>query len=89
MNDEQPNEIIITHGINAHTKAGAISGVDSDYDADGRPLVILALRPGESPSSRVNLYEGDTFQLEPELWQVTEITRPNTDRWAAKLTQLR
>lgn len=82
-------EIIITHGINPHTKAGSIGGVDTDFDAEGRPVVILAPGTNDGWSDRVELHEGETFEVGPELWQVTEITDPNTDYWAAVLNRLR
>lgn len=90
MSDENSEiEIVVTHGIQPHTKAGAIGGVDSEFGPDGRPLIVLSLGPDDGPSVRVDLHEGDTFELGPELWQVTKIKDPNTIFWAGFLTRRR
>lgn len=89
MNDDRPAKISVTQGNNPRTKAGSISGADSEYDADGRPLIVLSLAPKSGTSVRVDLHEGDTFELGPELWLVTEISLPNTDLWSAELAQVR
>lgn len=89
MKDGYLTEIIVTHGINPHTKAGSVGGVDTYFDDEELPTVILSLGQKDGPSGRVHLHEGDTFELGPELWEVTEITEPNTDYWAAVLNRLR
>lgn len=88
MDETRPKEFI-RHGIQVHTDAGAIGGVDSLYDDGGRPIVILAAMPQEGGFTDHELHEGDTFELGPELWQVTEIVYPNTDGWYTVLTRVR
>lgn len=88
MDDERPTEII-RQSIKNRTDAGSIGGVNAYFDDDKRPTVMLSVIPKEAPSARIELHEGDTFELGPELWQVTEIVGPNTDRWVAVLIQLR
>lgn len=90
MSDKPLGRKVVQHGRQYFTDAGAIGGVDSEFDDDGRPIVILAVMPdGGDDSVDLDLHEGDTFELGPELWQVTEISDPNTDGWAADVTRLR
>lgn len=89
MNEKGQVEISVAHGTNPGTGAGSIGGVDSEFDADGRPIVILSAMPNEGGFTDHELHEGDTFELGPELWEVTKIDDPNTDYWTAVLTQLR
>lgn len=90
MKDGYLTEITVTHGIKCSTKAGSIGGVDTYFDDDGRPTALLAAMPKEEGGfTDLHLHEGDTFELGPELWEVTEITEPNTDYWAAVLNRLR
>lgn len=88
MDDTRPKQFI-RHGIQAHTDAGAIGGVDTFFDEDSRPTALLAATPEGGTSTRVELHEGDSFELGSELWQVTEISSPNTDFWYVVLTQVR
>lgn len=76
-------------GTKSKTRAGSIGGVDAYVDDESRATVILASIPKGGESTRVHLHEGDTFELGPELWQVTEISSPNSERWVAMLTQVR
>lgn len=88
MNEERPQQII-RKGISPRTDAGAIGGSECYVDDNKVPTVLLALAPKDGPSGRVELHEGDTFELGPELWEVTKIDDPDTSFWTAVLTRLR
>lgn len=89
MEDKQLGELAVFHGNNPSSHAGSVGGVDTYFDAEDRPVVILAAMPNEGGYTDHHLHQGETFELGPELWEVTEIIDPNTDGWAATLTRLR
>lgn len=90
MNDKPLGRRVIQHGRKYRTRAGAIGGVNAYLDDDGRPTAILAIMPdGEYESGRQFLHVGETFELGPELWEVTEIEAPNRTYWATVVNQLR
>lgn len=89
MTDNDSKQISIAAGTNPSTEAGSIGGMEAYFDGDGRVVALLSIAPRDSTSVRRELHEGDTFELGPELWQVTKIDDPNTDYWTAVLTQLR
>lgn len=89
MNDKKLMETSIVQGVKSRSDAGSVGGVNAYLDDDELPTVILATMPKDGESTRVYLHEGDTYELGAELWQVTEIKRPNSPRWVAILTQLR
>lgn len=88
MDDTRPKEFI-RHGIQVRTATGRIGGSDTFFDDDGSPTALLVVTPEGGASTRVELHEGDAFELGSEQWQVTEISSPNTDFWYVVLTQLR
>ena len=45
--------------------------------------------PKEGGFADHHLHKGETFELGPEVWEVTEIVDANTDGWGAELTRLR
>jgi hypothetical protein len=89
MNDKPLNTLGVSQGRNPHSPAGAVGGVNSYIDDDGRPVVILSVGPNDGHSMRHHLHEGETFELGPELWEVTTIDDPGTDFWGVELTRLR
>lgn len=90
MNDKPLDTLGITQGRNPSTRAGSIGGVDTYIDDDGHAVLILGIGENDDPvGRRVELHEGETFGLGPELWKVTAIDHPDTDIWGAELTRIR
>lgn len=89
MTDNALDRISVAQSTNPSSAAGSIGGGGCYFDDDGRAVVILAAMPDEGESKDHHLHQGETFELGPELWEVTEIVDPETDSWVADLTRIR
>lgn len=90
MSEQSLGHISVVHGNSPATPAGNVGGVSAYIDDDGRAVVILGIAERDDPQGRrVHLHEGETFELGPELWEVTEIADAASRQWGARLTRLR
>lgn len=89
MNDKNLGTIASFQGNNPSSHAGSIGGGGSYIDDDGRAVVILVAMPDDGEEAEHDLHEGETFELGPELWEVTKIIDAGSPRWGAELTRRR
>lgn len=90
MSEQPLGRISVVQGNNPGTPSGSVGGISAYIDDDGRAVVILGIAErDDSKGRRVHLHEGETFELGPELWEVTEIVDASSRQWGAGLTRLR
>lgn len=90
MDDKPLGTLAVSQGRNPQTRAGSVGGAGAYIDDDGRAVVILGVAETDDSVGRdVELHEGESFELGPELWEVTRINRAHGPRWSARLTRLR
>ncbi len=88
---EVGHQIPIHPGQLAHLPAGEVGAVGCIPVnlGDPPPIILFVSADGEEEGHEYTLPEGETFPVGDQVWEVTAIDDPTTQRWTATITRVR